>query len=183
MKFSKYLEEAKSLAAYFISPSGKVIPTKENHIRVIIENPKTFGYTSDEIRKIYDKYNEKVGTEGRAREEIILDLVKKGWIRARRYTNQRWSINTNKLNKRVKNILYRFFQSLLKGIAGFREKDMYMPVVIQDFYGVNMTSTVGDIIKDALFFESTDYDESIIIETFDEIEDYIKYVEKNNKEW
>ena len=61
--------------AFFISPKGQIVDTEINHIATIIANPKKFGLTKDYIQTVYDKYNEKVNVEGKAREEIIKNLI------------------------------------------------------------------------------------------------------------
>lgn len=90
------------MAAYWISPKNEVINVPTVHIDTVITNPETFGLTKEGIQKIYDSYGEPLGSEGKAREEIILDLVRKGWIRIRQYRNQGWSVNVGKLSKKLK---------------------------------------------------------------------------------
>jgi len=118
--------------AFFISPKGQVIDTEINHIATIIQNPKKFGITKDYIETVYDKYNEKMNTEGKAREEIIKRLVKSGWIRIRRY-KQFWSINVDKLTGKVKAELQMWAHNLIQGkIPSYKEQDVYMDIRIDD---------------------------------------------------
>jgi len=104
------------VSGYWISPYGEVFPVDQNHINTIIENPGKFGYTGDEIKSIYKKHKEVIGSEGNAREEIILDAVRKGWIRVRCYKNVTWTVNIHRLNKRVKDHITNFFQMISKSI-------------------------------------------------------------------
>ncbi len=64
--------------AYWISPKGEIIPVSgpsgSCHIQAVINNPQTFGLDLDYIKDVYDKHNEELGSEGKAREEIILGL-------------------------------------------------------------------------------------------------------------
>jgi len=100
------------MLAFFISPYGDIIVSHEKHINIIISNPEKFGITTDYIIDTYKKYNEKIGTEGQAREEIILNLVNQGWIRLRYYRNQYWTINIGRLSTKVKDYLYDFSKYL-----------------------------------------------------------------------
>ena len=98
--------------AFFISPDNGFFDLSKNnvsnHIGLIINNPEKFGVTTNYIQSIYEKYNEKTGTEGSAREEIILEIVKKGWIRGRHYLgrNDYWSINVYEATKRNEAVIY-----------------------------------------------------------------------------
>jgi hypothetical protein len=72
--------------AWWISPQGKILPIGQGdtHIRKVIDNPAAFGYTTERIEDIYHSYGEAVGIEKQAREEIIRDILSKGWIRIRK---------------------------------------------------------------------------------------------------
>jgi hypothetical protein len=117
--------------AYWISQRNEVIPVRLSHIQSVIQYPSKFGYKKQKIVSVYKKYREKLGTEDKAREEIIRELVCMGWIRLRRYTNKYWSITISELNKKNKEMLKKWASKMLKrGIDGTREKDKYMPVHI-----------------------------------------------------
>ena len=100
------------------------------HINMVVAAPKKFGYTEGQIRTVYDKYGEPLGTEGKAREEIIRSLIDKGWIRARRYPNNCWSLQVKKLTKKSKDYFYDFAHKIQKGVGGFKELDKYFPMKI-----------------------------------------------------
>ncbi|MFC1739320.1 hypothetical protein ACFL1G_09770 [Planctomycetota bacterium] len=121
--------------AYWISPKGHLVPLQQNHIQSVVSYPTKFGYTKLRVARIYKKYDEKIAIEGSAREEIIRDLVSKGWIRVRRYSSkaaQRWSITANRLDNRTKVILHRWASKILKaGVDDFKEKDRYIPLKIE----------------------------------------------------
>ena len=151
MRFENYMNEqlGSIRQAYFISPFGKIISCGKTHIQKIIEDPKLFGYTKEEIEKIYDKYNEKVGQEGKAREEILKDLLKEGWVRLRRYKNM-WAVTIDKMNKKIKDRLQSWAEKIQTGLLGFKEQDVYTPVKIN---GRNYKSeyTVKEISNDVLY--------------------------------
>lgn len=106
MKFQELFEKNKPYlmsGAFWVSPRGKFLDAgRDLHIGMVIKQPETFGLTRRYIDQLHEKYGEQVGQEGDAREEIMLDLMKQGWIRIRRYQNhysiQTWSNNFRSLN-------------------------------------------------------------------------------------
>jgi len=84
----------------------------KSHIQYIIENPDIFGVSIDYIQKLYDKYGERINEEGKAREEIIKQISKDGWIRIRHYIRPKdyWSIQFDSFFKR---------QRLLKSLINY----------------------------------------------------------------
>ena len=138
-------------AAYFITPDGKIISTNgRSHISLIIASPQNFGFTKTQVVDLYKKYNEKLGVEGNAREELIRILFDKGWMRIRRYPNDCWSVQVKKLTKRSKDYLYRFAKSILKGFEGFKELDKFMPMKIDTDHGTK-NYTVEQVKNDVLY--------------------------------
>jgi hypothetical protein len=141
--------------AYWISPKGELIKVVESHIMTVITYASKFGCDEKQIRETYHRYKEKYGTEGKAREKIICELVGKGWIRVRRYSRpERWSFTVGKLNKQSRCLLRKFAKRVLgKGIDCFVENDRHTPAVI--FAVVNgKTSdnvTISDIGKGCLW--------------------------------
>ncbi len=161
MKFKNYITEAAISNAYWISRRGEVVEVTRNHIATVIENPKKFGYTYEEIKEIYDKHDESMGVEGKAREEIIRDLIKKGWIRIRKYKRKGYSVNISRMTKKVKDILYDWANKLLnKGIKGVVEKDKYTPVTILGFQDMSRKDVnMQDLANDVLY-EDEEFDEN-----------------------
>lgn len=78
------------------------------HIQYIIDNPDKFDLSLNDIKSIYKKYNERLGSEGKAREELIRFASKDGWIRIRHYVTPRdyWTIQFDNYNKRKRTINY-----------------------------------------------------------------------------
>jgi len=81
---------------FFISPEGEIIRVKQSHIAYVIKHPDLFGLTAREITSTYQKHREQLGFEGRARHEILMKIIKDGWIRIRQY-KECWSITVNSL--------------------------------------------------------------------------------------
>ena len=92
--------------AYWIHDrKKKVYGVDRVHIRDMIDNPERFGLTRGDIEAIYEKHGERLGLEGQAREELILDAVNNGWIRARHYTkNDMWSFTVASMNNSQRGI-------------------------------------------------------------------------------
>ena len=118
-----------TLAAFFISPTGELIWVEERHIRTVIRDPERFGLTGDEIAAVYKRHGERLGLEGNARKEILTSLIRKGWIRIRRYPDQCWVININGMQKGVRAMLCQSARHIHSGCQ-FKELDRYMPVKI-----------------------------------------------------
>ena len=115
--------------AYWISPKGEIIDVKTKHISSVIDNPKKFGFDRDFIDYIHDFYGEKIGTEGKAREQIMKVLFKDGWIRIRQYKNF-WTVNVKRMAGRSKSYLTEWAKKVLKGLFGFKEQDKFIPIKI-----------------------------------------------------
>ena len=148
------------MSAYWISPKGEIVEVRQTHIQTIISNPETFGLTREQIEAKYKEFGETVGVEGKAREEIMVDLIKSGWVRIRRYPNKFWSINVPKLSKKIKDYLFDWADKLTSsGLFGYKEKDLYMPVKLDSVGGeVFKNLSVKDILSSALYESTQKFD-------------------------
>lgn len=167
MKFGDYLT-ASTKASFFISPKGELIDTKGSHIDTIFRFPQKFGLTKEYIESIYKKYNEPLSLEGKAREEILIELIKKGWIRIRRYPNKFWSLQAKDLTKKVKSYIGQWASEILKGVQGFKENDRFMPVILSFSTGQKKEFTVEELAKDTLFNEGIEEFPLIVIDILNE---------------
>ena len=136
--------------AYWILPNSKIIFVDDRHIKTVTDNPEMFGYTKRKIAAIYKKYNERVGTEKKAREEIVIDLVKKGCIRIRKYTYKYfpyWAVTIDKLSSKNRKTLSKWASKILKDSS--IEPDKYATVKIIQIKEANGPEvfTVSDIAK------------------------------------
>ena len=108
-------------AGFWLSPRGEMIGTSSAHIQDIINNPSKFGMSDDLIQKTYDKYDEPVGKEGDAREELISMALTRGWIRVRKYSrpSDYWSVTVNSLDRKTKENIESWVNAFEKeGIMG-----------------------------------------------------------------
>jgi hypothetical protein len=93
--------------AYWIDPDGTIIPlTADRHINEITNYPEKFGLTKEGIAAVYKKFNEPPGSEGKAREEIIFNLIKKGWIRIRYNSRGSFVIQVWKADNRTQDSIF-----------------------------------------------------------------------------
>lgn len=78
-----------------------VYDTDSTHIRDVLDAPERYGLTKQELVERYKAHGEKIGQEARAREEIILDLTRKNWIRARHYRKPHdyWSLTVGDMRR------------------------------------------------------------------------------------
>jgi hypothetical protein len=105
--------------AYWILPkrvNGKLtIKVSTRHINDIIDHPTKFGETKDTVFDAYKKYDERVGIEGKAREEIIERILQRGFARVRfNMRQQRWSIQVYKLNDKMQDNIFEWAHDAIK---------------------------------------------------------------------
>ena len=131
--------------AFFISRAGEIIRVPDNHIGAVIRDPEHFGLTLSEIAAAYMKCGERMSIEGAARREILLKVIKNGWIRVRRYRNY-WSITADALTDDAQELLQDWANKMLRGRHGFKETDMYMPVKISTSEG-DFLFAIGDVAE------------------------------------
>jgi len=85
---------------------------------------------------MYNQFGERIGQEGRAREQIMLTLFKNGWVRIRKYKTF-WVINVKRLAGRIKSYVTQWAKKVLKGLHCFEENDPYIQIKIdQDEEGM-----------------------------------------------
>jgi len=117
------------MPAFWIDKLGKITDTKDNHITEIVTNPKKFGFTKEEVVSTFEKYGEKMPSEGKARRELIDTAIGRGFIRLRQYRNSHWSITIAKMDKRTRSLITDWAKKIIgKGIHGIVERDPYIPV-------------------------------------------------------
>lgn len=157
----------KDFNAYWISPTGAIIGVPVIHITEIIKAPEKFGLTKEKIENIYNRFNEPVGHEGKAREEIMFDLIQKGWIRARYLPrNDIWTMECNRLSNKAKDNIWNFFATITGEISNLIEQILlkefaskYSDVRIVELKSqesaVAHKTSIKDILSFAGLFEGT----------------------------
>lgn len=150
---------------YWISPRGKIFKdSNTTHIRQVVANPKVFGVDKDWIESIYKKHNEPIGTEGDAREEILMVLFKKGYIRVRLYINKFWSITLYGFDRKAKKSLSAWAEEAKKD----KSAGKFMDVKILDLKSDRMIDeyTVNDISHDEHLYENEELSDQEFLPEF-----------------
>lgn len=143
--------------AFFISPHGDLITGVNRHIADVISSPEKFGLTSEYVNRIYKEHNEKLGGEGNAREEILVELIRNGWIRVREYAGRYWSIQVPRMSRKVKEYLWDFAVRVIEKKPPFHVANVhpYDVVRINDFStGKTVQYTFKALAGDVLFTSS-----------------------------
>lgn len=152
--------------AYWISSDGKVIPVDGLHIEVITRNLEKFGLSQKEVDELYDKYGEPKGSEGKAREEILIKVFDKGWIRLRYIARQDlWKAQLKNFNKRKKDYIWDFVNGSLEGKYGKAGK--YTDLLVMDESGkVLFKGSFGQVQSSFLESEQKYKTEFSLIENY-----------------
>jgi len=104
------LPEASSGNGYWVHGNNIYDMTTDIHLDFIRDNSDLFNISKEEMDAIYAKYGERLGSEGKAREEIIKLVAKDGWVRVRHYSKpDYWSIQCDSIKRRehtIENFIY-----------------------------------------------------------------------------
>ena len=138
--------------ASWISPFGKIVEVPRRHITNILDNPEQYGYTKNELTDTYKKFNEPIGHEGKAREEIMTNLINKGWIRIRWNPKQfTWIVQVSDITKKVKD----YMQSWSKEMLSNSDLTFSTVYILPIKAGLSPSShSLNEISKDILYNES-----------------------------
>ena len=132
---------------FFISPSGALIPVESSHIATVVSCPAAFGLTREEIDAAYAVHGEPGYIEGKAREEILRKVLKRGWIRLRRHRN-RWSVQCDRLDEQRQAQVQAWAAQILRGLGRYIEKDRYINVVLEGLSDASCSRlTVGELAR------------------------------------
>jgi len=105
--------------AYWINPNGEILPVETHHITNFFHNPQVFGLTRDDVLSSYQKHGERPGIEGKAREELILEVMKRGWIRLRYVPKeQSWTAQLYGFTEQQKGYLFNWCRRIKDGKYG-----------------------------------------------------------------
>ena len=119
--------------------NGKMIEVKSLHITDVCENYNIFELSKEYIQSLYDLYGETWGAEGKARDEIMIESMKKGWIRIRQSIGRegsKWTIQFDDYKKR-KSDLQEIVSQLLLGREDMKGYDSLVLLQCEgDFYKI-----------------------------------------------
>ncbi|WP_461248094.1 hypothetical protein, partial [Treponema sp. R6D11] len=89
----------------WISPSGDMFGIPLTHVIAVIDDPDKFGLSMEQIKSVYNKFNEGLGSEGKARDEIVSMLISNGWVRIRYYPGEYFHVELKQLTPPYKEYL------------------------------------------------------------------------------
>ena len=136
--------------AYWISPKGEMSEPTPRHIGAIIANPEFFGETAQTIRATFEDHGETISDtmEGQAREEIMIRVMHRGYIRIRE-VKRNYTIQVNKTDSKIKENIWEWARALLRKDPKQRYADVHIlqlqsnrkqKLVLDDI------SMIGDVI-------------------------------------
>jgi len=106
---------------------GQVVRAVPSHIAVVCEHPEVFGVDPDELRELFKRCKEPMGSEGIARQIVILKIVNGGaWMRLRHYPQSGWTVNLRAVGPMPIGALTSFFQWLLGSGPEFYHDPVYL---------------------------------------------------------
>ena len=129
-------------AGYWISPGNRFFLVSKNHIDAVCDHPSRFGTDESSLREIYASHHEPYRSQGLALIQIIRQLVRNGWIRARNHSNW-WDLNLPFLDPIDMMRVTRFFSMLCD--------DQDNTDVCLDTFGERRWSSVREILRFGLF--------------------------------
>ena len=100
--------------AFWIYPNNEIhqIRKSETHIMYLIEHCADFDVSETDIERLYRRYDELVGVEQQARNELILDVLKRDFMTVRFLADQKggwiirvWDFQNDQNRKRINTFL------------------------------------------------------------------------------
>lgn len=79
-------------AGYFVLPTDQVTLVS-THVNLACSYPQLLGCTEEDVRAVYEAFQEPWGSEAKAREFILKRMIAGGWIRTRNYYERGWTCN------------------------------------------------------------------------------------------
>ena len=142
--------------AYFIAPYGEIIPIGlGKHIDIIFENPNIFGYSKDYVKQLYKKYNEPLGFDGKAKKEIVRELLRKGWVRIRYVVNKdRFTVEYSRLTKRKADYIWDWANKITNGELDNVSKYTGIVLIDESTSSILINCIIEDILHGKYIFES-----------------------------
>jgi len=154
MKLQELIEASKPYlmdGAFWVSPQEQFHDAgRDLHIGMVIKQPNLFGMTRQTIDQTYERYGEKVNQEGDAREEIMVNLMRQGWIRIRKYRNH-YSVQAYAPTNRVNDAIESGVNHLVNNGVGGKYASINDDVKVSyTGSGSPKTLSAGDILSGGL---------------------------------
>ena len=71
--------------ALWIHKSSHVLEVNQTHVAEVCRQPQLFGLTKEQVTAEYQRFDEPVGCEAEAGNELMCQVIRQGWIRARQW--------------------------------------------------------------------------------------------------
>lgn len=153
-------------AGLWLSPKGDYTRVRTNHVADIISEPSKYGVTSKFIQGLYGKHNERMGVEGRAREELILLVLRTGWVRIRNYRNY-WSVTVDRLTRRVSTNIRNWVETFMQNGSMGKYEDIKIYEAVRDRL---TTHSATDIVHKYVLEESQQKETNVMLITETKLE-------------
>jgi len=124
---------------YWISPSGEIIRVHD-HFAYIREHPEQFGFQPDDPRLTGRRTSGDFPNLKKFRDEIIIEAIRRNWIRVRLLPNASDHVNVRKLDRRTTGRLFDFYSRFP---AGYNSK---MTVFTELASGAQFENTPKEIV-------------------------------------
>ena len=146
---------ATRLGDCLVNPEGEIVPLENGgHIGTVWTHPDWFGFTTEYLKSVYEKYGEQEWTEGKARDEILIEVFKKGWLRVNyKDRNDRFLINAWAYDAPTIGRLKQFARRAANGAFG--QKFPYSDVIVT-FYKDNSQkmANMEDLARGIIAFKN-----------------------------
>ena len=126
----------------WVSPHGDIFGVPLTHVRAVVEAPEKFGFSIEQIKSIFNKHNEGIGSEGDARDEIISLLISKGWVRIRYYPGEFFHVELSAFTQVYSNYLSSWAS---KVIAKDNSKRSFKVVICELRRGLETALTLEEL--------------------------------------
>lgn len=139
--------------ALWVSPDGNLREVADGayHINDVIQNPEVFGYTRKQIEALYNEYGERLGQEGDARDSLMTNLLKDGWVRVRvrrnHYSVQVWNFDPNTYTK-LENLATVLIEDGINGEFASEHDELKVNALKT---GKMKSLTMGEVLKGFLY--------------------------------
>lgn len=133
---------AKKFEAYWLNKRGAIIGVPTTHINYMSQNLNKFFLSREKFVAVHEKYVERLGQEGKAREELMIRALKRGWVRVRFTDRNGWMIQAYKLDKSTRENIWEFVKEMLRT----RQAGKYADIKIMTLNDSNMITSSFDRI-------------------------------------
>ena len=164
-------------AAFWVSPEGRFYDIDkgldERHIYYLVDNPELFGFTRQHIVDTYKKYgepnpyerdNDTRPIEGRARQELIIDAVKRGWIRIRNFMKLfEWTVNVYQLDSTTRERLTLWAKAIITNSKYGGSSEVKIDTAVSGVVRTRVKNIANEEFSDMPVNENRNYGEPFFI--------------------